>query len=261
LVLAARLGFFLVPVAAAEASTNLSRAAALGRRNTWRLLVICSALTAPVLVLLAAVEFLVLGAPVRANLLHAVSAGMPDRALEILASHAPAIAAIASIAVVGLLALIAGASAVAYRDRCDDVPLHEHTPAARREPRETRDVSAPLIGVGRAPAFANIHPLATLLPSEMPNMMAHIEPGGAPPESVDGGASAMQANAGAPLSTAGEQVHQPPEQPETLQPDLPPLGESANSLVEREIIQAAEHKPADARAGASGPYQAQAVGL
>ena len=171
--LAARLGLLLLPVAAAESEATLTRAAALSRGNTWRLLFVCAALAVPVLALLVASEFLVLGPPVRANLLHALSAGMPDRALEILGSHALAIGAVVSVAMTAFLSLVAGASAAAYGDRRYDVPVQ--SPVSRREPRDTRGVTAPLIDVGRAPAFAKIHPLATLLPSEMPTSEAHAE--------------------------------------------------------------------------------------
>jgi hypothetical protein len=98
---------------------------------------------------------------------------MPDRALEILALHAPQIGAVASATIVTLLALIAGSSAVAYADRRDDVPLKARAPARHKKKGDTRGVPAPLVGVGQVPAFAKVHPLATLLPSEMPLTEAH----------------------------------------------------------------------------------------
>src|SRR5262249_42516744 len=172
-VLAARFGIFLVPIAASENNTSLARAAALSRGNTWRLLIVAAALLIPVFVFFAAAESLVLGPPVRTNLLRALSVGMPDRALETLAWHAPAIGAVASTAIVSLLALIAGASAVSYSDRCEDVPLEDRAPAKRRGTGDARDVSAPLVGTGQVPAFAKVHPLATFLPSEMPLTDVH----------------------------------------------------------------------------------------
>jgi hypothetical protein len=166
-VLVARFGILLVPVAAGESNASLSRAAALSRGNTWRLLIVGAALSIPVVILMAAAEFLVLGPAVRTNLLHALSAGMPDRALEILASRSLAIGAVASMAIVSFLALVAGASAVSYADRRDDVPLGRAR-ANRGRTNDKRDLPTPFIDSGHAPAFAKVHPLATLLPSEMP---------------------------------------------------------------------------------------------
>ena len=201
LVLAARLGFFLVPVAATENAASLTRAAALSAGNTWRLVVVCAFLMVPVLVALAAAEFFVLGAPVRANLLHALSVGMPDHVLGIVASHAPAIAAVASIAAVSFLSLVAGASAEAYRDRRDDVPVQDRAPVERREPRDPS-----MVGIARAPAFAGVHPLATLLPSEMPATTAQeLRPPVDASVLIVTSESQTQAGAGTPPSSNPEQ--------------------------------------------------------
>jgi hypothetical protein len=162
-----RFGFFLAPLAAADERTRLSRAAHLSGRNFWRVAVSATAIGLPSIFAVAALCYVVLGPSARAGIAQAYSVAAMDDLLEILGAHAVPLAIVISACAVVFLGLVAGGSANAYRDRIEGGD--EET--ERRPATDQRDSGTPFQDAGLVPAFAAVHPLATLLPAET----AHAE--------------------------------------------------------------------------------------
>jgi hypothetical protein len=161
-VIGLRFGFFLGPLAAADERAGLSRAAQLSGRNFWRLLAVSATIVLPVAAIVGSLSFLVLGPSVRASIAHAYGAGALDDLLSIIGAQAVPLAIVIAGSAVLLLALNAGASANAYRDRLEggDVEAVHKEPAS-----DQRDTGTGFQDAGLVPAFAQLHPLATLLPA------------------------------------------------------------------------------------------------
>ncbi len=113
--LALRLGFFLTPIAAIEERARVTRAWMLSAKNFWRLAVITFALALPIDFLARGVEYALFGRELTALLPRALAAHDPALLFGFIAAHAPAFAAIGATVLTLLIALFAGASALAYR--------------------------------------------------------------------------------------------------------------------------------------------------
>jgi hypothetical protein len=139
--LSVRLGFFLAPIAAVEGHARLARAWMLSRRSFWRLAAIFLAVAIPTLLVVLICEYALwgsdLGAAVRATGSNALAI------FKLQYDHSVSIAVMLAIALMAVNALVAAASAAAYR-------------ALDAEEGETA-ASAPESdwGIHRAPAFAD----------------------------------------------------------------------------------------------------------
>jgi hypothetical protein len=161
-VIGLRFGFFLGPLAAADERAGLSRAAQLSGRNFWRLLAVSAAIALPIAAIVGSLSFLVLGPSARASIAHAYGAGALDDLVAIIGAQAIPLAIVFAGSAVLLLALTAGASANAYRDRLEGGDVE----AVHKEPAtDQRDTGMGFQDAGLVPAFAQPHPLATLLPA------------------------------------------------------------------------------------------------
>ena len=129
-----RLGFFLAPIAAIEEHARVTRAWILSSRNFWRVLIVTLALAVPVDLLARGAEFALFGRQLQALLPQALAARDPALLAGWTAGHAVVLAAIGSTVLTLLIALFAGASAMAYRTlmpASDMQPVwqrHEHEP-------------------------------------------------------------------------------------------------------------------------------------
>ncbi|HWD25865.1 MAG TPA: hypothetical protein VG387_01770 [Rhizomicrobium sp.] len=112
-----RLLFMLAPVAAAEHRTRLSRAWAISHNSTWRILFTCIGTFLPLMVAGWAALYFLIGAGPLQDLVHALQArpGDPSPVLDFAAGHAAMLAMFGAVAGVIGAALLAGASACAYR--------------------------------------------------------------------------------------------------------------------------------------------------
>jgi hypothetical protein len=125
LFLVLRLTFLLAPVAVTEDHAKLSRAWSLSAGNFWRMLAIFLACAAPVFLLLVAAEYVVIGPQLRDVAHQMMTSGKhPDPAMifRLGADHLVCLVGIATLGMVIITALFAGASATAYRAL---VPLTE----------------------------------------------------------------------------------------------------------------------------------------
>ncbi|MDE2350831.1 MAG: hypothetical protein KGL66_02980 [Alphaproteobacteria bacterium] len=135
LVLALRFGFLLKAVAAVEHRASLSRAWALSRGNTLRILLVVVLAAIPAYLVLFAIAYALVGQPLldacRALLTTAIAAKPAAVLLALYAAHGGAFAALAALKLLLLVGLMAGAGAEAYRaltaDEDDD---GAHEPAA-----------------------------------------------------------------------------------------------------------------------------------
>jgi hypothetical protein len=160
-VIGLRFGFFLAPLAAVDDRAKLSRAAQLSGRSFWRLLAVSAAVVLPTMAVVGFLCFAILGPAARANIAHAYGTGALDDLLAIIGVHAVPLAIVCAGSAVLFLALIAGASSNAYRDCIEGVDESE---AVRRQPAtDQRDSGTQFQDEGLVPAFAKVHPLATLL--------------------------------------------------------------------------------------------------
>jgi hypothetical protein len=110
-----RLGFFLAPIAAIEDRARVTRAWMLSRGNFWRVLIVTLALAVPVDLIARAVEFALFGRQLQVLLPQVLAARDPSLLAAWTAQHAMVLAAIGSTVLTLLVALFAGASAIAYR--------------------------------------------------------------------------------------------------------------------------------------------------
>jgi hypothetical protein len=112
-----RLFFMLAPVAAAEHRTRLSRAWEISHNSTWRILFTCIGTFLPLMVAGWAALYFLIGAGPLQDLVHALQArpGDPSPVLDFAAGHAAMLATFGAVAGVIGAALLAGASACAYR--------------------------------------------------------------------------------------------------------------------------------------------------
>ena len=112
-----RLFFMLAPVASAEHRTRLSRAWAISHHSTWRILFVCLGTFLPLMLAAYAVLYYAVGPNAVQALVHAMQAKPHNAAplVDFITGHAAMIATFN--AVVGVIgaALLAGASATAYR--------------------------------------------------------------------------------------------------------------------------------------------------
>jgi hypothetical protein len=140
LIAALRFGFLLKAVAAVEHRASLSRAWALSRGNTVRILMVVVLAAIPAYVVLFAIAYAFLGQPLLDAYRDAFAAGAAKPGAALLALYAARGAAFACLAALKLLLLVglmAGASAEAYRTLTadeDDGAAHEAAARHHEEP-------------------------------------------------------------------------------------------------------------------------------
>ncbi|HEV2562711.1 MAG TPA: hypothetical protein VGT78_11275 [Rhizomicrobium sp.] len=138
-----RLTFLLAPVTVAEEHAKLSRAWSLSAGNFWRMLAIFLACAVPVFLILVAAEYALLGPQLR-DIAHQMwTSGKhpdPDVLYRMSQDNILPLVAIATVGLVVLSALFAGASAAAYRAL---VPLPE--PQAPQEEQEPYVAETPMM--------------------------------------------------------------------------------------------------------------------
>jgi hypothetical protein len=139
--LALRLGFFLAPIAAIEEHARVTRAWILSSRNSWRVLIVSLALAVPVDLLARGAEYALFGRQLQALLPQALATHDPAALMSWMAAHAAAFAAIGSTVLTLLIALFAGASAMAYRTL---MPAADMQPVWQPAERETVE-DAPML--------------------------------------------------------------------------------------------------------------------
>jgi hypothetical protein len=112
-----RLFFLLAPVASAEHRTRLSRAWEISRHSTWRILFVCIGTVLPLMVAASAALYFLIGPDALQAVGRAMQAKPHNAAplLEFYAGHAVMFATFSAVAGVIGAALLAGASACAYR--------------------------------------------------------------------------------------------------------------------------------------------------
>ena len=112
-----RLFFLLAPVASAEHRTRLSRAWAISHHSTWRILFVCLGTFLPLLVAAGVAAYFLIGPDTLRALGEAVKAkpGDPTPIFRFYADHAAMLATLSAVFGVIGAALLAGASACAYR--------------------------------------------------------------------------------------------------------------------------------------------------
>ena len=141
-VLVLRLGFFLAPIAAIEERARVTRAWILSARNFWRVLIVTLALAVPLDLAARAVEYTLFGKQLQALLPQALAAHDPLLLVGWMAQHAVVLAAIGSTVLTLLIALFAGASAMAYRTL---MPASDMQTVWQPTVRESVEEEAPML--------------------------------------------------------------------------------------------------------------------
>ncbi len=146
LVLVLRFGFLLRAVAAVEHRASLTRAWALSRGNTLRILMVVLLTAIPAYILLFAIAYALLGQPLFDAYREFLAAGAAQPGAALLAlygAHGAAFAGLAALKMLLLVGLMAGASAEAYRTLTADggegtaqESLHNHDDGAQHHHEE-----------------------------------------------------------------------------------------------------------------------------
>jgi hypothetical protein len=199
--IAVRLGFLLPPLAAEGGRAILARAARASHGNFWRTTLVMIVVAVPVFAIAASFVFAIIGR------------GAASDVPAILSAHVAALATILSASLFAFVALTAGASAAAWRAiGAREIPSDPVPP----EPAST--------DFELQPAFAGVHPLATLLPD--------------------------------PRTAEAAATPQPNVAPERLpEPIVQPAVSRSADLREQDAAQATAHAPTSATAEPPSPAE------
>ena len=228
-----RLSFLLYPVAAAEPHASLRRVWVLGRGHVLAMLAIAVAVAAPVIVLVFAIDYGLMGQKLIDAMVAMRTAPKPDAAVlsALFAAHAQAVGVAAAVVVVVGIALGAGASSAAYlmltaqqAEEAADVEAVEEQAAYAPDDRghETRDEQAYEAPVQDGYVPEEPAPDAYVQEEEAPAAQAHEPDASGHAEAGDAGQGAASP---APDSGNGDLVPTQTEAAPAEPAEVPPDGE------------------------------------